>query len=128
MANLKIPVPNSVKVPREAFKFWPDAKFIVHGSGKKLLRHIFEFQILTEFENEKLSRLEENIKDGKIEGLELPKTWSRNHLLRFCYGTGWKTRNAVKAVVSYLRWRQERMQVGFEVLYPSVIGLLVIPT
>ena len=72
MSNLKIPVPFCVKVPREAYRYWPDPSYIQHGSGKKLLRHIFEFQKLTDFENEKLSRLEAEIKEGKIENKEIP--------------------------------------------------------
>lgn len=125
MSILKIPVPTSVNVPPEAYKYFPEPTYQVSGTGKKLLRHIFEHQKLTDFENEKLQRLEAHIKNGKIEGFSIPSDWSRNHLLRFCYGTSWKTRNAVKVLVSYLKWRQEKMQLGSEVLYPKVLGLLV---
>ena len=121
----KIPIPQNIKIPQEAYRYWPEENYIVSGSGKKLLRHIFELQTLTSFENEKLSRLEDHIKNNKIEGFEIPKTWSRNHLLRFCYGTNWKTRNAVKVLVSHLKWKQEKMPLGYQVLYPKALSLLV---
>lgn len=122
---MKIPIPGHVKVPQEAYKYWPEDEYIVHGKGKKLQRHIFEHQVLTEFENEKLSRLEAEIKDGFIENIEIPKDWSRNHLLRFCYGTGWKTRLAVKALVRYLKWRENKIPRGYQELYPRIYTLLV---
>jgi hypothetical protein len=125
MSDPKIPVPFSINPPRLAYRFWPESRYIFTGTGSKMLRHVFEFQLLSDFENTKLARLENEIKNGEIEGFEVPKQWSRNHLLRFCYGTSWKTRNAVKALVSHLKWRIEKMPKGYKFLYPKVQNLLV---
>lgn len=125
MSNIEIPVPPSVLPPREAYRFWPPSNYIFHGTGKKLVRHIFEFQNLSEFEKEKLSRLENKIKQGKVENFQIPATWSRNHLLRYCYGTNWKTRNSVKALTTYLKWNAEKIPTGYKLLYPKVKDFLV---
>ena len=125
MSSMRIPIPENIKVPREAYTFWPEESYILRGSGKKINRFIFEFQNLNPLENEKVTRLEEQIKDGKIEGWEVPKDWSRNNLLRFCYGTNWKTRNAVKELVNHLKWRAEKLPLGYQVLYPKALSLLV---
>jgi hypothetical protein len=123
MSNLEIPI--EVLPPRDSYRFWPESSYSFHGSGKKLVRHIFENQKLSDFENEKLSRLEAEIKNGKIEGFVVPIEWSRNHLLRFCYGTGWKTRNSVKALVSYLKWKYEKIPKGWQCLYMRVHSIIV---
>ena len=125
MSFKDIPIPASILPPRDSYRFWPPSSYCFHGSGKKLVRHIFEQQVLSSFENEKLCRLESEIKEGKIEGYSIPADWSRNHLLRFCYGTGWKTRNSVKALVAYLKWYYERIPLGWQSLYPKVYSILV---
>ena len=122
---MTIPVPSQVRVPREAYRYWPTPEEICRGNGKKCVRFIFEDQILTDFEKDKLSRLKKEITKGFIQGLPIPKDWSENHLLRFCYGTGWKTRNAVKTLVSHLQWRNIALSSGYLSLYPKVQSLLV---
>lgn len=82
--NREFTVPEHIKVPREGYRFWPTKDQIIYGSGKKLNRLIFERQVLTEFENDKLKRLEQVIEEEKI---RIPDDWTRNHILRFCYGT-----------------------------------------
>lgn len=120
-----VPVPKSILVPREAYRYWPVGEDVVRGSNKKIVRFIFENQILTDFEKTKLDRLLQEIKNNKIEGQEVPKSWSNNHILRFCYGTGWKTRASSKSLVAHLQWRKEILPQGFKVLYPKVLKLLV---
>jgi hypothetical protein len=121
-----IPVPKSIQIPREAYRYWPEGEDLLKGSGKKIVRFIFENQKISEFEKVKLDRLLNEIKNGKIEGLEVPKTWSQNHILRFCYGTGWKTRSSVKSLTSHLQWRRSAIPQGFRVLYPKIFELLVV--
>jgi hypothetical protein len=122
---IHIPVPLSVSVPRDAYRYWPQNEDVCSGTGKKSVRYIFEYQKLTNFENEKLSRLLKEIINGMIEGLKVPDDWSKNHLLRFCYGTGWKTRNSVKALKAYLEWRYGTIPSGYQCLYPKITNLLV---
>jgi hypothetical protein len=125
MSKKIIPIPRSVLVPRDAYRYWPTGDDAVRGSGKKLVRFIFEYQTLSEFEKTKLERLLKEIKNGKIEGLEVPKEWSQNHLLRFCYGTDWKTRKAAQVLITHLQWRKALLSAGYSVLYPRVFDLLV---
>ena len=120
-----VPVPKSIQVPREAYRYWPTGEDVVRGSAKKTVRFIFENQIISDFEKKKLDRLLQEIKNGKIEGVEIPKSWSNNHILRFCYGTGWKTRASSKSLVTHLQWRKSVLPQGFRVLYPKVLKLLV---
>lgn len=125
MSHLILPLPNQVGVPREAYRYWPTPEEISKGIGKKSVRFIFEDQILTDFEKDKLSRLKKEIINNFIQGLAIPKEWSENHLLRFCYGTGWKTRNAVKTLISHLQWRNSVLSNGYISIYPKVLSLLV---
>ena len=125
MSIKTVPTPKSILVPRDAYRFWPSGDDLIKGSGKKSVRFVFEFQTLTEFEKTKLARLLKEIKDGKIEGYEIPKYWTENHLLRFCYGTGWKTRNAIKALTAHLQWRKTTLPNGYYSLYSKVFSLLV---
>ena len=120
-----IPVPRSIQVPRDAYRYWPSPEDVVKGSGKKMVRFIFENQIITEFEKVKLERLLKEIRNGKIEGHEVPKTWSQNHILRFCYGTGWKTRSSIKSLTTHLQWRRSTLPQGYRVLYPKIFSMLV---
>lgn len=125
MSSSFIPVPLEITVPREAYRYWPKPEDIRKGNEKKSVRFFFEGQVLTEFEKDKLSRLRKEIKNNCIQGMQIPKDWSENHLLRFCYGTGWKTRNAVKALISHLQWRQTVIPYGYSSLYPKVVSVLV---
>ena len=120
-----LPVPKSIRVPRDAYRYWPTPEDVLKGSGKKMVRFIFENQSITEFEKVKLDRLLKEIKNGKIEGLEVPQAWSQNHILRFCYGTGWKTRSSVKSLTAHLQWRRAALAQGYRVLYPKIFSMLV---
>lgn len=115
-------IPESVKVPRESHKFMPKNELIYTGEGKKIQRHVFKDAKLTDFENKKLIRLEEEVK--KL-SLEIPENWDRNELLRFCYGTGWKTRKAIKGLIDHLKWRKTTFPKGYIFLYPEITDLMV---
>ena len=118
-------IPDCVLVPREAYKYWPPQVWIKRGEGKKSMRFIFENQELTEFEKEKLSRLMELLKKTNLQGLSIPENWSQNHILRFCYGGKWNTKNSLKGLVSHLEWRKNLLSQGYKSLYPKVSSLLV---
>ena len=126
MLKSSVPVPNTVIIPRDAYRYWPIPDDICKGSGKKSVRFIFEDQTFSDFEKEKLLRLMKEIKHGKIEGMIIPHEWSEYHFLRFCYGTSWKTRNAIKALVSHLEWRESILKNGYISLYSKALNLLVL--
>jgi hypothetical protein len=111
--------------PKEAFGFVPNEKIIFFGTGKARQRFIFSQQCLTEFENEKLRRLENEIQLLQINPFEYHPKWTRNDLLRFCYGTGWKTRVARDVLCKYLKWHRDIMPSGYMSLYPRVHHLFV---
>lgn len=118
-------IPSFVRVPAESFEFEAPESVVFHGSGKSRQRFIFSYQVLTEFENEKLRRLEEKLKELKIDPFAFNSKWTRNDLLRFCYGTGWKTRVAVEVLKKYLKWHQSTMPNGYLALFPRISSLFV---
>ena len=116
---------HAVRVPLEGCNYIPTPHIIFHGKGKNAQRFIFAHQQLTELENEKLSRLETELQKCEINPYDLHREWSRNDLLRFCYGTGWKTRVAKEVFLKYLKWTQSIMPDGYIPLYPKISQLLV---
>jgi hypothetical protein len=118
-------IPANVTPPPEAHNFQPTPRMIMSGTGKNAQRYIFHSQELTPFENEKLSRLEAELKKDKINPFELHPNWTRNDLLRFCYGTGWKTRNSKETLLKYLKWHKGIMPNGYLGLYSKSLRLLV---
>ena len=118
-------IPEYVKVPKEALVYKPPPNIVFFGKGKSAQRFIFRDQELTPFENEKLSRLELELAKAKVNPFILHPTWNRNDVLRFCYGTGWKTRVAKEALCKYLKWKQTIMPSGYLTLYPRVSKILV---
>lgn len=60
----------------------------------------------------------------RSQGVELPSDWDDNLLLRQVYGTNWKTRNAVAAVLKHLEWRKTAMPPDYKILFPTVLPLL----
>lgn len=118
-------VPDCILVPPDAYSYEPSPYIVFHGKGKKMQRFVFANQKFSEFEQEKLARLELELQKLNINPYEKHPNWSRPDLLRFCYGTGWKTRNAVKVLVSYLKWYDTIMPNGYLSLYPKVEKIMV---
>ena len=118
-------VPRNVSVPPEAYNYEPSPYLIFHGKGKNAQRFIFTNQNLTEFENEKLNRLILELEKSNINPYVLHPKWTRVDILRFCYGTGWKTRVAKEVLQKYLKWHQTLMPNGYLPLFPRVEHLLV---
>ena len=118
-------IPGRIRVPAETENYEPNQHIVFHGKGKKAQRFIFTNQKLSDFENEKLHRLEMELEKLKINPYEKHPNWTRSDLLRFCYGTGWKTRVALKAFLSYLKWYNTLMPNGYISLIPRVDKLIV---
>ena len=119
-------IPESILVPHEAYTYDPDPHIVFHGKGKKAQRFVFTNQKFSDFENDKLSRLEAELQKMKVNPYQNHPNWARSDLLRFCYGTGWKTRVAVKVLVNYMKWYASIMPNGYRSLYPKVLQMLVI--
>ena len=118
-------IPESILVPQEAYTYEPDPHIVFHGKGKKAQRFVFTNQKFSDFENDKLSRLEAELQKMKLNPYQNHPNWERSDLLRFCYGTGWKTRVAVKVLVNYMKWYDSIMPSGYLSLYPKVLKMLV---
>lgn len=118
-------IPSYIAVPKEAQYLVPEPKLIFSGKGKSIQRFLFTGQVFSEFEDEKLKRLEMELQKSKIDPYRLHPNWTRNDLLRFCYGTGWKTRVAKEVICKYLNWFETTMPNGYLMLYPRVSELFV---
>lgn len=118
-------IPWNVRVPDEAYNYTPSPYIVFHGKGKSVQRFIFTDQKLTNFENDKLTRLEVELAKSNINPYLRHPNWSRVDILRFCYGTGWKTRVAKEVVQKYLKWKETIMPGGYLSLFPKVHSLLV---
>ena len=118
-------VPRNVGVPPEAYNYEPSPYIVFHGKGKNAQRFIFTNQKLTDFENEKLNRLLIELEKANINPYAVNPKWTRVDILRFCYGTSWKTRVAKEVVQKYLKWHETLMPNGYLALLPKVEHLLV---
>lgn len=114
-------VPASIRPPRDAYSYWPSREYVMKGSGTHSQRFIFYKQTFTPFEAEKLSRLKAALAEQRI---SLPPQFDDCMLLRLCYGTHWKTRNAVAAVQTHLEWRRTYMPNNYSMMFEQVRGLL----
>lgn len=90
-----------ISPPLEAYRYWPSGDYILKGLQKRAQRFIFYHQSWTSFETTKLNRLKASLSERQI---TLPPTWDDCTLLRLMYGTGWKTRKSVEAVLKHLDW------------------------
>lgn len=118
-------VPDCIRVPREIEFYHPTQHIIFHGKGKKAQRFVFTNQEFLDFELEKLHRLELEMAKFKINPFERHPNWTRSDILRFCYGTGWKTRVALKVLTNYMRWYDNLMPNGYLALFPRIEKLKV---
>ncbi|CAG9329248.1 unnamed protein product [Blepharisma stoltei] len=114
-------IPDVVRPPPSSYFFKPGKDIATSGKGKKIQRFVFKGQDLTELEIRKLARLEEEVKK---QGIIIPGDWDRTDMLRFYYGTGWKTRKALKGLLNHLKWKQQIFPRGYLALYPEVAELL----
>ena len=118
-------IPPCIEVPEEAFNYEPDAYLVFHGKDKKVQRFIFANQKFSDFENDKLHRLELEMQKQKVDPFLRHPEWTRADLLRFCYGSGWKTRVALKNLLNYLKWREAITPNGYMELLPKVEHMMV---
>ena len=115
-------VPDCVKVPKAAYKYSPPQEIVMFGKGKKAERFIYVNQNLLPKEKQKLSELENEIRKGSLEGI--PEGWSREELLRYCYGTNWKTPKILKNLKESLEWRKSFLGRDYKALLPRVLPIL----
>ena len=125
MSDIHVPYPACILIPREAYRYWPAPDIVFRDNGKKSVRFIFEHQILSPFERDKLNRLLAEIEKSRRKGVKLPENWSENHLLRYCYGGRWKTDKSLKGFLAHLDWIKNNIPGGYKTLYPKVLSLLV---
>ena len=125
MSDIHIPYPNCILIPREAYRYWPAPEVAFRENGKKSVRFIFENQVFSPFESEKLRHLLAEIEKSHSKGLKIPKNWSKNSILRYCYGGSWKTDKSLKGFLAHLSWIENNIPGGYKTLYPKVFSLLV---
>ena len=112
--------PKCIAPPREAYRFWTHPSYALMGKNKKIVRFIFFKQEFTPLEQEKLTRLEAEV----AKGIEIPMEIKHEDMLRFCYGTDWKTHKAVKVLKSFLEFRKT-IPLDYKLLLPKVYHFLV---
>ena len=110
------------KPPSSINSYSPPDDVLYHGSGKKQQRNIFKCQKFNQRELEKLRRLKEMIKKQK---LTISDEWDDGELLKFVYGSGFKTKSAFKALKSCLQSREEVLTKDFLLLYGKIFEILV---
>ena len=108
--------------PASINSYSPPDDVIYYGSGKKQQRNIYKCQKFNPRELEKLRRLKEMIKKQK---LKISDEWDDGELLKFVYGSGFKTKSAFKSLKSCLQSRQEVLTNDFLLLYGKIIEILV---
>jgi hypothetical protein len=119
--DLSLAIENS-EVPPEIENYFPPTDVLYHVKGKHPQRNIFKLQEFTSVEVEKIRRLKEEIKKEK---LKIPDEWDESELLKFVYGSNFKTRNAFKALKSCLDSRSEVFPQDYLLIYPKIYEILV---
>lgn len=111
-----------VRVPESILHFSAPPEVLFHGQGKKSQRNIFKHQTYDSREIEKLRRLKEMISKQK---LRIPSDWDDSELLKFVYGSGFKTRQSFKDLKSCLESRFEVFPEDLRLIYPKILEILV---
>jgi hypothetical protein len=112
----------SCEPPKAIKSFTPTHDVLFHGTGKKQQRNIFYHQHFSAREVEKLRRLKEMILKQK---LKIPEDFNDCELLKFVYGSNFKTKSAFKAVKACLDSRKEVLTDNFLLLYKNIVEILV---
>jgi hypothetical protein len=120
----EVSIPSGVKPPKGAYRYLPPPDQVLQGHGKNLQRFIFKGQTFTALEEKKLKRLEALIAAGKLKPYKLPETWDRSDLLKFIYGTSWKTAKALRNLQEHLKWRASCLPSDYRMLYLDVKHVL----
>lgn len=122
--NSEISIPHNIKPPREAYRYLPPKDQVLRGTGKNLQRYIFKGQIFNSLEEKKLKRLEALISAGKLKPYKIPKSWDRSDLLKFVYGTNWKTQKAFKNLLEHLKWISNFLPDDYKLQSSDVMHIL----
>lgn len=99
-------VPDSIRLPKSAYRYWPTGKDAVLAPGKHGRRLIFHRQELTDSEEEQVRVLQTELEASPLLCSCLPEDWSCFTALRFLYAAKWSVQEAVAAVLADLLWRK----------------------
>ena len=111
--------------PSEIKNFEPPYEILFFTKGKVPHRNIFYFQKFNERELEKLKRLKEEIAKNKF---EIPPEWGDSELLKYVYGSGFKTKKAFNDIKSSLNSRSEYIEPNLLSVSDKIIEVLVLFT
>lgn len=110
------------KPPSDIKKFEPPHEVVFFTKGKTPHRNIFYFQKFSERELEKLKRLKEEIAKNKF---NLPSHWDDSELLKYVYGSNFKTKKAFNDIKSSLGSRSEFIEPNLLSVNAKIINILV---
>jgi hypothetical protein len=117
-------IPEQVKPPREAYRYWPTGNLVYDGDSKNLIRFFFYRVEFTPYELEKLGNFKDDIKK-LLKGDALPEFYSDQELIRVLVGCKFDRKKAAKALLTAIAWRGENMRDSYMTLYPKCMHLLV---
>lgn len=121
---MDIDIPDHVKPPQEAYRYWPSGNFLHDGEDKNLIRFFFYRTSFTQYELDKLEKFKTDI--AKIlKGQPLPEFYTDQELLRILVGCKFDSKKAEKALINAITWREENLGNSYFTLYPRCMHLLV---
>lgn len=123
-SEYEIPVPQSVRPPAEAYRYWPKGDLIYMGEEKHLQRYIYYRTIFTQYELDKLEKLTADL-PKILKGKPLPEFFCEQELLRLLHGTHFDRKKTAKALVDAIAWREANLTKSYYTLYPRCKHLLV---
>ena len=122
-------IPECVRIPAEAYRYWPRENDAVRGSGTEAARLVFEGQKYLTEENEQIDQVEALMKRDSEVYAHLPSGWTRANTLRFVYAANWQPCEAVDLIHNYIQWHQTKadqlsamQEAALPVLVPAMTG------
>lgn len=120
-------IPEQVKPPEEAYRYWPTGNFVYDGDSKNLTRFFFYRAEFTPYELEKLEKFKSDIQK-LLKGEALPEFYTDPELIRILVGCKFDRKKAGRALQTAIAWRAENMPNSYMTLYPKCMHLLVMST
>ena len=121
ITNLDV-IREECKVPMGILQYDPSQEVLFYTKGKTPQRNIFKCQTFSDREIEKIRRLKIEIKKSKI---IVPRYWDDTDLLKFVYGSNFKTKGALKGLKSCLSTYAEVFPQDYLLIYPKIFEILV---
>ena len=113
-----IEVPDSAKLPEEAYRYWPTNDYLYQGQDKSIVRYIFYKTPFTPFETNQVAHFKSLIE------FSLPEFFCDEELLRILIGSKFDKKKALKALESAIDWREANLRNSYATLHPRVAHLL----